>query len=325
MPAVTPDQIEAAIYAPAPGQVERFLDFEWLVPVLSGQIWGLYETPPYTTDYLFTRPERFEPLRAENQRGKAFEAAPYPLTTPDGWNIIRPMKYQPAIEHCQLVPTSGRAVFERIAFRGDYHTIHINSGCGTYDDAQLNGELRMPCGWTPLWLDGMDPRPGTRILPAQSIAEIHCFMRQALLTSEFTHRLEYVDGELAAIYEGKNINGKPASQAFTLVTPQSNPRDFGPDVSEILCGGMMAYMLDSSRSTLEHNFHEGTRAHLRERTPDIIREIDEILKMVDPSTEQVLPEYFRHGFAPSFVKTKPWVISQGWLHETRKMFVAFAA
>ena len=86
----------------------------------------------------------------------------------------------------------------------------------------------------------------------------------------------------------------------------------------------MAYMLDSRRSMLEHNFHEGTRARLREHAPDIVREIDEILKMVDSSTEQVLPEYFRDGFAPSFVKTKTHVIGQQWLQQTRELFVSFA-
>ncbi len=323
MSAITADEIEVAIQNPALGQTEWFLDFEWLVPMVNGNAYGLYSTAPYTADYIFTRPERFEPLRADNQRGKEFEANPYPLTTADGWNLIRPMRYQAALEECRLVPVPGREIFKRVLARGDYHTIHINSGCGAFRQPYLNGELRMPCGWTPLWLDGIDPRPGARVAPARSVAEIRLYMRQMHMVREATHRLEYIDGELAAVYTGADINGKEKQQAFTPVTSQPGARDFAAGASDILCGGNIAYMLDSQRSTLESNFHAGTRAQLRENTPDIIREIDEALKMIDPATGQVPPRCFRTEFAPSFVMHKPPVITQRWLSETRQMFVEF--
>lgn len=324
MPNLTPDQIEAAIMHPAPGQVSMFLEYEWLVPVADGRVWGLYQAPPFTTDYLFTRPERFEPLLADNQRGKAFEANPSPLTTPDGWNIIRPMKYQAALDQCVLTPMLGSDIFARVLARGDYHTIHINPSCGTYDDPRRNGELRMPCGWTPLWVAGIDPRPEARILPVHSVAEIHMAMRQFHLVRDATHKLEYVDDVLAAVYEGHDLNEKPRRQAFALVEPQAEPRAFAPQVSGVLCGGQLAYMLDSQRSTLQHNFHEGTRLGLHGRTPDIVREIDEILKMLDATTDQLPPHSFRTEFAPSFVARKRHVITGAWLRETRQMFIEFA-
>ncbi|MFO0941389.1 MAG: hypothetical protein U0930_11530 [Pirellulales bacterium] len=147
---ITVEQIESAIYSPAKGQAELFLEFAWLVPTVDGQIWGDYATPPFTVDYAFTQQQRFEPLLSENQRGKEFETNPHPLMTPDGWNIVRPMYYQPSLERCRLVPVSGRELFKRLAARDDYHTLHINSSCGSYDDPLRNGEIRMPCGWTPL-------------------------------------------------------------------------------------------------------------------------------------------------------------------------------
>ncbi|MFM2421703.1 MAG: hypothetical protein RL291_233 [Pseudomonadota bacterium] len=324
MPSPTADQIEAAISHPAPGQVSIFLDYEWLVPIVGEQPWGLYHAPPYTTDYLFTRPERFEPLLVENQRAKAFEANPYPLTTPDGWNVIRPMKHHSALDQCVLTPMRGREVFPRVLARGDYHTIHINPSCGTYDDPRRNGELRMPCGWTPLWAEGIDPRPEARILPVHSIAEIHVAMRQFHLVRDAAHRLEYIDGVLAAVYEGNDINGKLRRQAFTLVEPQAEPRAFAQQCSEVLCGGQLAYMLDGRRWDLKNNFHEGTRLKLHEYTPDIVREIDEILKMLDGQVDQLPPRCFRTEFAPSFVARKPHVITGAWLRETRQMFADFA-
>jgi hypothetical protein len=323
MPAVTPDQIEAAIHTPARDQLDLFLDFEWLVPVVHGQIWGSYEAPPFTTDYLFTRPERFEPLCASNQQGKEYEAKPYPLMSPDGWNVARPMQYRSTLEQCELVHMRFRTILERAAQRGDYHTIHINSGCGTYDDKRRHGELRMPCGWTPLWLEGVDARPEARVLPAKSIAEIHLFMGQAHLVGDLTHQLEYIEGELAAIYEGVDVSNDAKRQAFTLVEALSDPRDYGPGASEILCGGMMAYMMDGHRWDVENNFHEGTRAGLRDFMPNLMRQLDEILKMLDPTTDQVPPRCFRTEFAPSFVKIKPHVITGAWLRETRRLFGEF--
>lgn len=323
MPTISADDVETAIQNPAPGQIGLFLDFEWLVPMADGQAWGLYSTPPFTTDYIFTRPQRFEPLLADNQRGKEYEANPHPLTTPDGWNLIRPMRYLPALESCRLERVPGREIFKRVLQRGDYHTIHVNSGCGAFREPYLNGELRMPCGWTPLWLEGIDPRPGARVAPARSVAEIHLYMQQMHMVRDPAHRLEYIDGELAAVYFGPDINGNHKQQAFTPVKGQPDPRDFGPGVSEILCGGMIAHMLDSSRSTLEHNFHEGTRTHLREHTPDIIRKIDEALKMIDRATGQLPPHCFRAEFAPTFIRHKPHVIGEHWLRESRQRFVAF--
>lgn len=82
MPTISAESVEYAIQFPAPGQVDSLLDFEWLVPHVDGGWWGDGSDPLFPTYYLFTTPERMEPLREENQRGKEFEEKPYPLTTP---------------------------------------------------------------------------------------------------------------------------------------------------------------------------------------------------------------------------------------------------
>lgn len=320
---VTADQVEAAIVAPAPGQLELFLDFEWLVPFADGEPWVLRDGTPFTVDYVFTRPERFEPLRAENRRGKEFEERPYPLTTPDGWNRVRPMRHQRALDECELSPVRGRDLFPRVLARGDYHTIHVNACCGTWDEPRRHGELRMPSGFAPLWVGGVDPRPEARILPARSIAEIRLAMQFFHTVHDPTHRLEYVGDTLAAIYEGTDVHDKPRRQAFALVTAQPDPRDFAPEVSEVLCGGLLAHRIVDRRWDLDNNFHEATRQALRDDTPYILRLIDEVQKMLDPSTDKVPPACFRFEFAPAFVKPKPHILTGEWLRETRRKFVEF--
>lgn len=323
MPAVTAANVEHAIEFPTVGQVELLLDFEWLVPHVDGRPWSDDGDPQFPTRYLFTAPERLEPLLRENQRGKEFDDKPYPLTTVDGWNLVRPMRFQSAIERCELVSIPGREIFARFAAAEDYHEIQINSGCGTCDEPHRHGAMRMACGWTRLLARGIDPRPTTRILPAKSIAEIHHFMRSFHLTAELTHRLEYIGGALAAVYEGFDINRKLRRQAFTLVEPQTDPRDYGAGVSQILCGGLMAHLLYTYRSTLRDNFHPGTRAGLHEFTPDLLRQIDEILKMLDPQTDRIGPEYFRDPFSVSFVKIHQEVMTGAWLREVRAEFARF--
>ena len=96
--------------------------------------------------FITHRPARFGPLRSENERGKA--SNPYPLTTPDGWNIIRSMQYQYALSHCELTPVRGDKLSARALARADYQTIHINPSCATDDDPRRSGEFRMSCGWT---------------------------------------------------------------------------------------------------------------------------------------------------------------------------------
>ncbi|MFO0941388.1 MAG: hypothetical protein U0930_11525 [Pirellulales bacterium] len=172
---------------------------------------------------------------------------------------------------------------------------------------------------------GIDPRPEARVLPARTIAEIHYVMHNIHGVHEFEHRLEYVDDDLVAIYFGKNNNGRSVEQAFDLVTPTADPRSYGSGISQVMCGGMIAYMMDSFRSTLEENFHLGTRQGLYERTPDIIHKFNELLKMIDDNTGKISAKYFRTGFAPRFVKSKPFVITKTWLEETKSLFEAFAA
>jgi len=139
MPTISAESVEYAIQFPAPGQVDSLLDFKWLVPHVDGGWWGDGSDPLFPTYYLFTTPERMEPLREENQRGKEFEEKPYPLTTPVGWNLVRPRPFQSAIERCELVPIPGREIFARIAATDDYHQILINSGCGTYNEPHRRG------------------------------------------------------------------------------------------------------------------------------------------------------------------------------------------
>ncbi len=325
MPAVSVEQIEHAIENPADRQVGLLLDFEWLVPRVDGEWWFNRTDPQFPTYYCFTTPERMEPLRQENQRGKEFEEKPSPLTTPDGWNVVRPMKYQSSIERCELAPIRGRELFARLAATNDYHEVMINSGCGTYDEPNRGGALRLVSGNTRLLAQSLDPRPGTRILPARSIAEIHRYMRSFHLAGELTHRLEYPGDELAAVYEGSDVRGNLRRQAFTPVTPQSNPRDYGAGASQILCGGLMAHLLYSHRSTLRENFHPGTREGLHEETPELLRQIDELLKMLDPRTDRIVPEFFRYEHAPGFVRIHPEVIDGAWLRETRAEFERFLA
>lgn len=160
------------------------------------------------------------------------------------------MPHESALSHCELTPVHGDALFARALARADYQTIHINPSCATYDDPRRGGELRMPCGWTPLWVAGIDPRPEARTLPVRLIAEISLAMRLSHRVRIASHRLTYLLGEYTARYEGNDINSQRHRQAFTLVGPQADLRDFLPQVSEVACGGQLAYMLDSKRSYL---------------------------------------------------------------------------
>lgn len=324
MPAITAEQVEHAIECPADGQVGLLLDFEWLVPQVDGQWWSNSRDPMFPTWYAFTAPERMEPLLEANQRGKAFAERPYPLTTPDGWNIARPLAYQSALEHCELVPMRGGDLFARLAATNDYHEVQVNSGCGTYDEPNRNGALLLVSGNTRLLAQGLDPRPGTRTLPARSIAEIHGYMRQFHGVTELTHRLEYIGGELAAVYEGSD-RGKPRRQAFTPVEAQADPRDYGPGTSRILCGGLMAHLLEFGRSTLHENLHPVMREGLHEQTPELLRQIGELMKMLDPQTDRIAPEHVRYGHTPGFVRPKPRVLTGAWLRETGPKFERFLA
>jgi hypothetical protein len=201
--------------------------------------------------------------------------------------------------------------------------VFFNSGCARYEEGRLHGVLRMPSGWTTMLAKGIDPRPETRILPARSIAEIHLCMRQLHSVVDLTHRLEYIGDELAAVYEGLNQQQKLVRQAFTLVTAMEDPNDFGPGVSQILCGASMAYWLESHLWTVRENFHPATRLGMYESMPRMLREIDEVIKMLDPKIEQLPPECFRAEYSGSFVITKPHVITGKWLRETRQEFVDF--
>jgi hypothetical protein len=278
MPRITAEEIERVIEHSAPGQAELFLDFEWLIPVVDGTPWADFKDPLFPTYYLFTAPERFEPLKASNQVGKAFEQNPWSLSLPDGWQRARPAPYLSALESCELVPMPGREIFPRIAQRSEYHEVIVNSGCARYDEPNKNGTLQIATGCVALLARGIDPRPETRVLPARSIAEIHHVMRRIHGVDEWAHQLEYVDGELAAVYEGVDNFRRLRRQAFTPVNPQPDPQAFGEGVSQIMCGGIVAWGMDMHHSTLKSNFHPGTRDGLFEDTPDVLRQIDEVLK-----------------------------------------------
>ncbi len=325
MPRITAAEIEHAIEHPADGQVGLLLDFEWLVPQIDGAWWSIHRDSEFPTHYVFTAPERMEPLLAENRRGREFAEKPYPMTTEDGWNLVRPMHYQSALERCELVPIRGRDLFAQLAATTDYHSVQVNSSCDTWNEPNKNGALLIACGGTRQLTQGLDPRPGTRTLPARSIAEIHRNLQSFHGLSEFTHRLEYAGEKLVAVYEGVDAHGRAHRQVFTPVEPQPDPLDYGPGVSAILCGGLLAFNFDSHRSTLRENFHRRTRESLHESTPELLRRLDELLKMLDPQTDRIGPEFFRFDHAPGFVKNKPQVITGAWLRETRGEFERFLA
>lgn len=323
MSTISAEQIEQAIEFAAPGQAELFLDFEWLVPMVDGRFCAVLGEPPFVTHYIFTAHERFEPLQRENQRGKEYESNPYPLMSPDGWMTVKPMSHQSVLERCELVPTPGRELFQQIAEVGDYHTVSINSGCARYDEGRKNGVVQMPSGWTALLMRGIDPMPEARILPARSIAEIHLAMRQLHLVSELTHRLEYVGEELAAVYEGLNQHQKLVRQAFTLVKPMQNSEDLGDGASQILCGALLAYFADSHLWDIHNNFHPTTRRGRWEATPQMLRELEEVIKMLAPATDQLPPACFRKEGCVSFVRHKAYMLQGAWLRATRQKFVEF--
>lgn len=309
---MTASDIEKVIEHPDLGQVDLLLGYEWLVPFRGGEIWLQDDIPEFPTYYIFTSIERMAPFLELNQHSKEYEENPYPLVTPDGWNIPRPAPYQSAVQQWCMERLSGRDIFSRLGRDGGYHEVLVNAGCETYDEPRRHGSLRIPCGWTPLFAEGLEARPEARILPARSIAEIHLFMGMFHLNDDhLEHRLEYLDGQLCAVYEGKSIDGKLFRQAFTPVSAQEDLADFGPGASAILCAGMLCHRWHSVKSFLQSDF-EADWAH------GLLRQLDEVLKMLDPTTDRLGPESFRHPIAPSFIKSKPHVITGAYLRQERK-------
>ena len=318
MPAPTATDIEHAIEHPEPGQAGLLLDFAWFVPHLDGQWWRPAGDPKYPVYYLFTQPERMRPLREENERGRLHSLGLLPLTTEDGWNIPRPLPYQPVVDRLTLVPMTGREVFGTLAATGAVCEVHLNPLCGTYDRPHGWGCLRMAAGAVWDLAAGLDPHPETRVLPARSIAEIHLFMRYIHGVTDLTHRLEYIEGELAAAYEGPDIRQVLRRQAFTLVEALEDPLDLGPGASAILCGPTLASALDTQISSCEDLRDPELYQWLLSQAPAMLRQLDELLKMVDPATGEIGARFYRHPHSVSLVPPlRPHVLTEAWLRERR--------
>lgn len=291
-------QVEHAIEFPSANQAELFLDFEWLVPIWENKPWIQTLGSNFSVQYLFTSQDRIEPIRIENQKGRQFETTPYSLTTDDGWQRCRPMTYQPALEKCELVPVRGEVLFPQIMESGSYYPeARINPICGTHDEPHKNGQLYLSSGYLHYLIQGVDPRPETRVLRARSIWEIHLFMSFTHGIHQPTHRIEYCNGELVATYEGLDINNKPKSQSFYPVdsSVSGSPAEVGP--SEILCGAKLASHINNRAAQIPGNKNIAFRNQLRQQIPGLLAEIEELMQMIDPNSGMVAPCFLRSEFA----------------------------
>ena len=313
--------VEHAIEFPSANQAEIFLDFEWLVPIWENKPWSLTLGSNFSVQYLFTSRDRIEPIRIENQKGRQFESNPYPLTTEDGWQRCRPMTYQPALEKCELVPVRGKVLFPKIIESGSYYPeARINPSCGTHDEPHKNGQLYLSSGYLHCLIQGVDPRPETRVLRARSIWEIHLFMSFTHGIHQPTHRLEYRNGELVATYEGLDINNKPKSQSFYPVdlAISGSLNEAGP--SEILCGAKLASHINNRAAQIPGNKNLAFRNQLRQQIPELLTEIEELKAMIDPKTGMIAPCYLRSEFANLLQSPFPDVLKLESLEIAREKF-----
>ena len=323
-PKINAPQMENAIEFPSANQAELFLDFEWFVPIWENKPWVQSIGSNFSVQYLFTSPDRIEPIRIENQKGKKYEAAPYSLTTEDGWQRCRPMTYQQAIEKCDLVPMRGEDLFSQIIETGSYYPeARVNPCCGTYDEPHKNGTIYLSSGYLHYLVRGIDPRPETRVLRARSIWEIHLFMSFMHGVHQPVHRIEYRNDELVATYEGLDINNKPKSQSFYPV----DSSDSGPKAelrpSEILCGAALASHIHNRSSQIPGNKNPIYRSQLRQQIPELLLEIEELKQMIDVHSGMIAPCYFRKEFANLLLSSFPDVVKLETLEFAREKFQWF--
>lgn len=265
-------EIAAAIARPAPGQLPLLLEHGWLT----------FEHPVTTlldgTAFLFTSGEAAEDFLAGLHRHPDLG---------DGWYEARVVpNVTPAYDEARLRgPETGHALFARLAALPELRLIRIDSRywvLGSFAKSAVAGR---------------DLRPGATVLRARSIAEIRLYL-DFQGAGEVEHELVYLAGELVARY------------GDFYFYPVTEPLELGPDPTEILCAGMLAW----------HVRFKGD--HAAEFPADVIERwrmwADEALKLVDPATDAIPPGRVRTPYAASWLLSQhPDLLHGGPLREAR--------
>lgn len=312
---VTAEQIESALRCPEFGQVELFLEFEWLVPFVDDQMLVEMKAPHFSVDRIFTSQHHAELFLQELKRGEEYVKNPYPLMTPDGWQKYAPL-YLPNFKNGYLKAVRGYELFKVIAERQDYNRLIINSQSFVYGDVIRNRYYDFGPDFSLSFSRGIDPRPQCAVLKARTDAEIKLFLRSQCFEEE-SHSMQSFENHMVVEYVGNDLYTKrPVIYRFEPVAPQVDPESFGEGQTQILCPAYLICILIYYHVTgVESNFNPQTRLALFQHTPWMLKIIQEVLKLIDPESKKIPSRYFRSHFASSNLYAFPERMSHSWLEQ----------
>ena len=200
-------EVEDALAAPAPRQLQTLLAHAWFV------LCGEGGEPLLDAD----GPHRVVHLASGADRMRRFVAR------------------RPADRGASIARAPGAALFARLARRADLDGVAVHWGD---EETELLGPHA-----AGLFTSGVDGRSTARVLPARTIAELHLFLDLEGCSAEGrAHELGTLEGELVARYTGRAAQ-RQRSWHFQPVPPTADPLDLGPGASSILCAGQLADLL----------------------------------------------------------------------------------
>ncbi len=281
--------VEALLSHPAEGDPSLFLDHEWLFLARDG-------------------------IPSSEQYGGLTSICLFSA----GPALRHFLAVMPHLADIQVKRASGHELFAHLAQRADFDAVWINAG-------------RQPA-WEPFGpsisydlLEGRDPRPEARILPARTIAEIHLFLDLQNMAREGRwHQLEYADDELVAHYRGPIVGRDQRGFRFNLVEPSPDPLSYGPGHSRILCAGKLA---DLVRRRVA-DFPESYAWEPQQRYDYLLgtaRWAAEVEKMLEPDLDIIPRRALRSAHGARFVRERPEIGTRSWLGRARRIAETLAA